>query len=100
MKEGDMRTFILALGVLLLLACQRAETDSGSLEDVSAGAGLADTCLELLDERAYTDAVDICQRALAESPDSVVLRDALALAMEQVEGASDAATDALRSQAD
>lgn len=95
-----MRTFTLALGMLLILACQRAETDSGSLEDVSAGGGLADACLELLDERAYTDAVDICQRALSEAPDSVVLRDALALAMEQAESASDAATDALRSEAD
>ncbi len=95
-----MRTFTLALGMLLILACQRAETDSGSLEDVSAGAGLADTCLELLDERAYTDAVDICQRALSEAPDSVVLRDALALAMERAESASDAATDALRREAD
>jgi hypothetical protein len=46
------------------------------------------------------DAVEICQRALAEAPDDVALRDALALAVEQVESASDAATDTLRSTAD
>jgi hypothetical protein len=94
-----MRAFVFALGILLILACQRAETDSGALEDVSAAAdagGLAEACLELLDERSYAAAVDICQQALAEAPDSMVLRDALALAMEQ----SDAASDALRSEAD
>ena len=95
-----MRTFTLALGMLLILACPKAETDSGSLEDVSAGGGLADACLELLDASAYMDAVEICQRALAEAPDDVALRDALALAVEQVDSASDAATDTLRSTAD
>lgn len=94
-----MRTFAFALGILLVLACQRAETDSGSLEDVSAasdGGGLADACMELLDSRDYAAAVEICQQALDEAPDSMVLRDALALAMEK----SDAATDALRTDAD
>lgn len=94
-----MRTFTFALGVVLLLACQQAENGDAALEDVSAGSessGLADACLELVDGGAFAEAVDVCQQALDEAPDSTALRDALALAMEQ----SDAATDAMRQQAD
>ncbi len=95
-----MKILTFALTLLFALACQRSETGSGSLEDVSAGGGAAETCLQLVGDSLYRDALTVCQQALAETPDSVVLRDALARAMEQVGDASDAATDALRQDAD
>lgn len=95
-----MKLFTFALGLLLILACQQAETDSGSLEDVSAAGGAAETCLQLVGDSLFGDAITVCKQALSESPGSVVLRDALARAMEQAGAASDAATDALRRGAD
>ncbi|MBW2416630.1 MAG: hypothetical protein JRG76_19215 [Deltaproteobacteria bacterium] len=100
-----MKKFALSLAALLLAACGpnggSNESAAGGVEAVSAGgATVAEECLEGVRDGRFAEAIPVCQAALETSPDSDALQDALAEAVEGARGISDAASDALRRNAD